>query len=439
VYARSIPTPASSVATKAISGRRAAQALAAMALAALSPVAAGQDAAAPGATAPWLTPAATYDGTALGDLRGGSRTGATYVGNLHLKLNARFDAIGAPGTSAFVDVLTIHGGQPSGYVGDAMGTSSLAGPVGTQVEELWLQHNFTGSVSLLAGIYDLNSEFYRLEGAGLFLNSAFGIGPEFGQSGVEGPSIFPRTAAGLRGAFKPAAGTVLRAAVLDGVPVVRPDGSRAVFRGGDGLLAVAEFATLSRAPADPGPTTRTRDRVGRFSSLAPYDDKLAIGTWHYTAEFADLSDTDPAGNPRLRHGTSGTYAVGERLLIGRDGSSAKRLSAFVQIGIADPRTNRFGTYLGVGIAASGWGPLGNSDQLGASIAQAKNGSHYRQARLAHGEQGVDDAETTFELTYLTPLSAHFTVQPDLQYVIHPNTDPALANAWVLQLRFEIAF
>jgi porin len=413
--------------------------LASMALTVLAPVAVAQEAAASGATTPWLIPAITYDGTTLADLCGGSRTGATYVGNLHLKLKVQFDSILAPGTSAFVDVLTIHGGQPSGYVGDAMGTSSLAGPGGTQVEELWLQHNFTGSASLLAGIYDLNSEFYRLQGAGLFLNSAFGIGPEFAQSGVEGPSIFPRTSAGLRGAFKPTAGTVLRAAVLDGVPVVRPDGSRAVFQGGDGLLAVAEFAALSRAPADPGPTSRTRDRVGRFSSLAPYDDKLAIGAWHYTALFADLSDTDPSGNPRLQRGTSGTYAVGERLLIGRDGSSAKRLSAFLQIGMADPRTNRFGSYLGAGVVASGWGPLGNSDQLGASVAHAKNGSHYRQAQLADGAQQVDDAETTFELTYLTLLSAHFTVQPDLQYVIHPNTDPALANAWVLQLRFEIAF
>jgi len=65
---------------------------------------------------------------------------------------------------------------------------------------------------------------------------------EFGQSGVEGPSIFPRTSIGLRVAFKPTSETVLRVALLDGVPLVRPDGSRAAFRGGDGLLAVAEFA-----------------------------------------------------------------------------------------------------------------------------------------------------------------------------------------------------
>jgi len=31
------------------------------------------------------------------------------------------------------------------------------------------------------------------------------------------------------------------------------------------------------------------------------------------------------------------------------------------------------------------------------------------------------------------------VQPDAQYVIHPNTDPAVPNALVLQLQFQIAF
>ena len=44
-----------------------------------------------------------------------------------------------------------------------------------------------------------------------------------------------------------------------------------------------------------------------------------------------------------------------------------------------------------------------------------------------------------ELAYLTQLSKFLTVQPDLQYVMHPNSDPSIANAWVLQLRFEVSF
>jgi signal transduction histidine kinase len=52
------------------------------------------------------------------------------------------------------------------------------------LEEGWIEQNLFGNqFSLLVGRYDLNSEFYRLHSAGLFLHSSFGIGPEFAQSG----------------------------------------------------------------------------------------------------------------------------------------------------------------------------------------------------------------------------------------------------------------
>ena len=43
-----------------------------------------------------------------------------------------------------------------------------------------------------------------------------------------------------------------------------------------------------------------------------------------------------------------------------------------------------------------------------------------------------------ELTYLIQATSWFAVQPDLQYVIHPNTDPTIPNALVFTLRFEVA-
>ncbi len=384
----------------------------------------------------WLTPALVYDGSALVNLRGGARTGSTYGGDLHLKVTALGDEFGLSGTSAFVDVLTIHGGRPSRLVGDAQGTSNLEGPSGTQVEEAWVQHNVSGSTaSFLIGIYDLNSEFYRVAAAGLFLNSSFGVGPEFAQSGIEGPSIFPRTSAGLRLAMKASPDTVLRAAVLDGVPVARPDGSHAIFRTGDGLLTVLEFAWLSRGGVAAAPPSGTRDRIGRSSALVPYDDKLAAGAWHYTSRFADLSDTDSTGAPSMRQGSSGAYVLGERLLIGDDASSGRRLSAFGQAGFADVRTNRFGSYFGAGIVGSGWGPMREADQAGLSVAHARNGNHYM---LAQASTHPRRAETTVEFSYLTRISKYVAVQPDIQYVVHPNTDATLADALVMQIRFEIA-
>jgi porin len=236
--------------------------------------------------------------------------------------------------------------------------------------------------------------------------------------------------------MKPTPNTVLRAAILDGVPVVRSDRSRAVFGGGDGALTIIEFARLSRGGEAAMAQTKTRDRIGRYSALAPYNDKLAAGAWHYTGRYADLSDTDSTGDPLMLRGSSGAYVVGERLLIGDDAGSGKRLSAFGQAGFADARMNRFSSYFGAGIVGSGWGPMREADEVGISIAHARNGSHYmRAAALIRPRR----AETTVELSYLTRVSKYMTFQPDIQYVAHPNTDPALADALVLQLRFEIAF
>lgn len=385
-----------------------------------------------------VTPSLVYDGDVARVLHGGEGTGSTYSGLLHLRLQAKAASSSAwAGTSALVDVRTIHGSGPSTRVGDAQGVSNIAGPSGTDIEELWVQHNFAGSdASVLAGIYDLNTEFYRLQAAGLFLNSSFGIGPEFSQSGVEGPSIFPRTATGVRVALKPAPGVVLRAALLDGAPVVRPDGSRGAFRSGDGELGVAEAAFLSRPTEAADAPVSPRDRIGRFSALPPYQDKLALGVWHYTGTYPDIGPAGALG--ALQHGSSGAYAVGEWRLLGRGADTGPTLAAFTQLGAASPSTNRFQSYVGMGLVATGWVPGRPADQLGVAVASARNGSPYLESQWAQGQPSTA-AETTFELSYLTQLAKGFTVQPDLQYVTHPNTDGALRNAWVAQLRFEMSF
>ncbi|MEJ0041797.1 MAG: carbohydrate porin [Rhizomicrobium sp.] len=181
-----------------------------------------------------------------------------------------------------------HGGQPSGLAGDVQGVSGIAAPPSAILYEAWAQYNLSGNrFSVLAGRYDINTEFYRLASADLFLNSSFGIGPEFSFSGAAGPSTYPDTAVGARFAYKPAPNIVVRTAILDGVPVDRPDGSAGIFESGDGLLLVSEIAWLDR-PGEASAPGNARTLIGRLSTLQPYADKVAIGAWHYTASFPDL-------------------------------------------------------------------------------------------------------------------------------------------------------
>jgi porin len=384
-----------------------------------------------------LVPSLSYDGDAAA-VQGGKNDGATYTGLLHLRLRWIVPTASAwRGTSAFVDVRNIHGGHVSELAGDAQGVSNVDGPDGSAVHELWIQHNFQWSgVSLLGGIYDLNSEFDRLQAAGLFLNSSFGVTPEFAESGTTGPSIFPRTAAALRFSVKPWNGALLRAALVDGASLERPDGSHALFKRGDGALEVVEWSMLRRPDAT-GDEPLVPRIFGRFSPLPTYEDKVAVGVWHYSKRLAEAGPAN--GDPDTpRHDSEGGYVIGEWRLFGRGVDAKKRISGFAQLGFASPATNRFGSYMGGGLVATGWLFSKDSDQVGLSVASAQEGSTYRRNAALAGGRPVK-AETTWELSYLDQVKSWLTLAPDLQLVNHPDADAALRNALVLQLRSEITF
>jgi porin len=221
------------------------------------------------------------------------------------------------------------------------------------------------------------------------------------------------------------------------VPVDRAGGGTAAFHSGDGLLVVYEVAWLSRPPA-PGKQRDRRFLIGRASGADPYQDKIAVGGWHYTAEFDDLSTLDASGQPVRRHGSSGAYLIAEKLLYRSASQAGEKVSGFVQLGTAHARVNRFNAYLGMGAVATGFLASRPADELGLAVAIARNGKHYMLSQQSQPGPVARRTEATIELSYLSQLNSHLSVQPDLQYVIHPGTT-ALANALTLQLRMEIAF
>jgi porin len=380
-----------------------------------------------------------YGGAVFSALDGGVRRGETYSGNLNLALSIDGERLfGRSGLTLFVDGLWIHGGQPSALLGDAQGVSNLSAPSKVTLNEAWLQYDvFDNRLSVLAGRYDLNAEFYRVQSAGLFLNSSFGVGPEFSGSGVEGPSIFPNTSAGVRLALKPASNVVVRTAILDGVPIDRPDGSVAAFKSADGLLLVSEAAFLNRT-AKGDRTAKVRFRIGRNSGLPPYDDKVAVGGWYYTATFDDLNSVDSNGNPVRHRGSGGVYVLGDAALFHSQTDPRRRLGGFVEAGLGDARVNRFGSYVGSGLVASGLLAARPTDELGLAVAIAHNGSGYLDDRRRVGAR-TNTAETAIEVTYLAQIAGWLAVQPDFQYVINPNTNPLVRSGRAFQLRFEATF
>jgi len=384
-----------------------------------------------------VRPALVYDAEGVAGLSGGARRDATYLDNLNLQLTLDMErVVGWRGATIFLYGLGIHGGQPSDFVADAQGVSSIAAPRKWTLEEAWIEQNLFGNrLSALVGRYDLNSEFYRLHAADLFLNASFGIGPEFSQSGKGGPSVFANTSVGARFAVKPVEGVVLRSAVLGGVPVERANGWD-IFAKGDGLLIVNEAAFLYRPSPDGQQRLPHRFLLDREAQLPPYDAKVAVGMWHYTASFQDVSRTHGDGTPVTHQGSTGAYVIGDAIVYRDD--VGRQVRVFGQLGLGDPRVNRFGLYTGGGVDVAGVIPGRMKDEVGFGVAAAHNGSEFVGQQRKTGQR-VERSEVTLELAYRAPITSWLNIQRDLQYVFNPNTDPRVANALIGLIRVELSF
>jgi len=348
----------------------------------------------------------SYAGELVQNVAGGTRRGAAFsgTGGAQFTLLLR-RLVGWRGARVFVLALGTHGGAPSAFVGDAQGVSNLEAPADARLEEAWLQQTlFDNRLSWLVGRYDLNAEFYRLQSGALFINSSFGIGPEFSHSGVTGagPSIFPKTTVGTRLDFKPSPNVVWRAAALDGP------------------MLISEVALLAR-PDSAGLPRERRFGIGRGLTRS-YAAKLAFGVWYYAQRFPDLSDT------RRHRGSGGGYVIGDL--------SVRSVTAFAQLGLGDGRVNQIGGYVGGGLTLTAPFPSRAHDMVGLAVAAARNGSHFERAQTTAGIPTA--GETTVELTYLAQIGSWLSVQPDAQYVIHPGGTRVLRNAPVLGLRVAIS-
>jgi porin len=283
----------------------------------------------------------SYTAEVVGDAAGGAKRDVAYLdaaaAQFTITISKRHH-VGWPGLQLFAFVLGTHGGATSDLAGDVQGVSNLQAPARLRLEELWLQQNAFGNrASLLVGRYDLNSEYYRSQSTSLFVNSSFGIGPEFAQSGQEGPSFFPvrRWARASRTSPRRMPPGAWPCSMV--CPSIARGESR-IFGRGDGALLVGEFAVVERP--DTGRLSHNpRFLVGRGFSRS-YTGKLAIGAWYYTARFPDLADTMATGAPVEHRGSGGVYAIADRIVWSAGHGSPASVSAFAQIGVGDSRVNR---------------------------------------------------------------------------------------------------
>jgi porin len=327
---------------------------------------------------------------------GGVSVGDEALSKLRVSATVDGDEIGHPGFKAHVQLFATNGQSFSlARVGDIQTLSNIDAPTAVRLFDLWAEQSL-GDVTLRAGLMDVNLDFDAIAPAQLFVNSSHGIGPDLSKSGVVGPTIFPVSTLAAEASWKATKRLTLKVAASDGVPgdADHPGAFAAVNLGGQ------EGAML----------------LGQADTDLGGDAQASLGVWGYTTRYSQIF---PARIPA--HGSGGVYGFIQ-------GPLGKDWTGWVRVGAADPQADIVASYLGFGVVKAAPFPGRKDDQLGLAVARAGFGGDARRAL------DLPNAETAIEETYRYVAGPHLSLQPDLQYIIHPASAPHLPNALAVGLR-----
>jgi porin len=329
---------------------------------------------------------------------GGARKGGLMMHNLDLTAHWQ----GNDGWEAFGYVLEdFNGGLSGKYVGDAQVTSNIDTPPAAHLFEAYVKKTSADqTMSATVGLINLNGMFDVQDVGSLFLNASHGIGPDYSQTG---PSIFPVSAFGAVGEWHVTDNLILRGGVFDAVPGDANDPNRFVYirvAGDEGAHLVAE---------------------GEYDG-----DRVVVKLGHWSNTVA-APRIDGTGDKRM----SGTYGQVQFTLTQEAAHPDQGLKAWVRAGVADKDTLAIDQYSGGGLVYAGPLPGRDDDFAGFAIARAHFGAPYRAAVASL------TSETTYELSYQAAIRPGLSLEPDVQYVVHPGGVPGVKNAVVVGVRLKL--
>lgn len=352
-----------------------------------------------------LTFTLALTGEVLSSVSGGQYrdTGADLL--LDWVIDADLDkAFGWTGGSLRINPMWLAGEGISDGVGDLTLVSNINGLPALRVFEAWVQQGLFGNrLTFRAGIVAADQEFALTASGALFYNSVFG-GPVFLTPNLAWP-IYPVGALGARVKVTLGEQGFVQGAVYEGNPgseAFNRSGLRVRLTPGEGVFLIAE---------------------GGWNFDAALPATFKAGLFHHTADFQDYASGTP------RSGFTGGYVVFETKL-------GEGVDVFFRMGFAQPERSMVSLGIDSGILFTGLLPDRPADVLGLGLIYAHVGADFARSQPDASRWGF---ESILELTYKITFTRWWSLQPDLQFIIHPGGSTALPNALVLGLRIDLLF
>ena len=362
-----------------------------------------------------------YNGETFGNLAGGLGQGAIYEGMAKFGVGVNLEKLlGWENTAFYVNTILPHGDSlTQRFSGDFNVVSSIDTYDSLRLYKLWLQKVFDdGKWSVRVGQIAADKECFVSDGASLYFNNAFGTFPVF-SANIPGP-IFPLSAPGARVRWAPTDAFSVIGMLFSGdvgSATTNIHNTDWQFHVHNGTLSLIEMTYKTNQSDD------AKGLPGTFKLGGFYDSK----------SFGDQF------NGGSHHGDYGLYAMADQLvyrepMIGKD-DDPRGLGVFVRAGLA-PQSDRNVIYADfeTGLNYTGILPSRAKDITGLGFAFTRLTDPYVRAN-----DGTRHHEALIELTHLFVLGDHFSLQPDLQYIINPGGIGGLRNAFVAGLRFTLNY
>jgi porin len=356
-------------------------------------------------------------------LSGGLERRSTYEGRLEFSVDANLEKlIGWRGASTHVTVFQIHneGRNAADVAGSIADPSNIDARPTTRLFTAWFQQEFNSIASLRIGQLAADDEFFTSETAGGLLNGTFGWGNNLAANMTNGGAAYPLATPGARLQAMPTDSFTLLGAVFSGDPAganctddaqqCNRHGTTFSFSGGSMWIGETQY------------------KVNQGANPMGLPGVYKVGGWYQTTDFADrrygvdgagavvlLSDPTVAG-PLNHSGNWGIYAVADQMVWRNGGRS---VNLFLRGGYSPADRNVISWYIDGGAGLKGLVPGRADDVLtfGASYAKISG-----DASAADTDAGnvARNYELLFELNYAAQITPWWVIQPDLQYIVHPN-------------------
>jgi porin len=372
----------------------------------------------PALAAHGITLSANDSENLLGNTVGGVKQGATMQGVTTLALQIdTAKAFNLPGGTINISAVQLHGRVLSPYYLSTLQTANgNESDNATRLWELWLDQRI-GNADVKLGQQSIDNEFITSTYSALFVNTAAGWPLLPTNNMYAGGPAFPLSSLGvrLRDSLNPS--LTLLAGVFDDNPPGKPFANDPQSKDAGGLRFNLNTGALFIAEAQFASAQTATYKLGLWYDTAAFPDQ------EYGTDGLSLANTASNGTPVFHHGNMAVYGVGDQTIW--QNSAGQALSLFGRVEVA-PQTdeNLIGWSFNTGLSLAAPFIARPHDTAGLDISLGQISPRAagldRDTGLYTGTSTpIRGTEALFELTYQAQATPWLTMQPVVQWVVHP--------------------